>query len=199
MEIESFCVSGDDPRSDLHHPFRVGEFVVCTDGHRLIAAPTDDDTLPRNKRIAGAVLGIIAEASADDGFLPMPSIDLPDKVQCGACGGAGTVTVTECPECEGDGFVDAETDYSIYYDLECKSCEGIGKRIEQGYGSKCQRCRGTGTVYPQGSIGVLGVRLRPAYVESILGLPDLMVNPLSRDKLYFRSGDFRGCIMGMTR
>jgi len=201
MELESFCAPDNDRRDYLRRPFRVGDFVVCTDGHRLIAAPTDDETLPHNERIADTVTRIVADASAAEGFIPMPAVELPETTECVVCRGNGIVTKTECPECGGFGTVDAETDYSTYYDLECKSCWGEGEVAEPGDGSRCRRCFGTGTEYPRGkSIDVLGVRLNPAYVAPILDLPDLVVmaDPTTHSMLLFRSGEFRGCIMGMT-
>ena len=68
-----------------------------------------------------------------------PPYRLEDAEQCSTCRGTGTVS--ECPECDGDGEIEFDTEFHTYY-VTCKSCDGDG--VFAGPGRPCPVCKGAG-------------------------------------------------------
>ena len=99
---------------------------------------------------------------------------LPPLPKCSKCEGKTKDPQThECPECGGDGKVDAETDFNTY-EVECKTCDGDGEILGPGV---CKKCRGYGFEHFSKPVGcdVFGVRLNLELLHRIKDLPGLKI------------------------
>ena len=203
MKLEDFCAGPGDFPEGLRRPFRVGDFAVATDGARLLAEPISDaeHSPPHLEgslkgQAEPVVLGIFAAVEAG-GFQPMPDIQLPHAHPCKRCRGTGLTKAEVCPECEGEGEVEARNDFNTYRGLDCQTCEGEGEIYQPGTGDQCSKCGGDGRAFTwRETVAVLGVALNPKYAEQLLQMPDLEVKA-EPNKLIFRSGKRWGAIMGM--
>jgi len=209
MNFESFCAAATDIRDYLRTPFKVDGYAVASDGHRFICRPLDGELLPAPPSNVNKTLSeLIAKCCSQAGFVSLPKFTLPEKRNCGICKGIGTVLVVECPECDGEGKIEAESPYNALCDLECKTCAGDGKEIQAGGSEQCPECDGDGKTWDKHAhVNVLGIKLDPRYLLAISDAPDLRIKPgLLRPRgigefedglLLFRSGDYKGAIMGM--
>ena len=203
MKLEDFCAGPGDFPEGLRRPFRVGDFAVATDRARLLAEPISDPEHPPphlddglKGQVDPVVLGIFAAVEAG-GFQPMPDIQIPHAHPCDRCRGTGQRKAEVCPECEGEGEVEAWNNFNIYRHLDCQTCQGSGKTYQPGTGDQCSKCGGDGRAFTwREVVDVLGAALNPKYAEQLLQMPDLEVKA-APDRLIFRSGKRWGAIMGM--
>ncbi len=73
------------------------------------------------------------------------SIPTPETHECSDCEGEGYLQTKECPECKGEGEVSASNAYSVYDELECNTCGGVGRiHSDDGEKEECGRCCGEG-------------------------------------------------------
>lgn len=200
IDINQFC-GKDDIRSHLNAPFIVDNRIVATNGHVIIVMPNDGkNEYPQcpERFNAARVINIIESATAwvtanKDGMV------LPEMVPCLVCRGTGKAKKIKCEECEGDGTVDAETDYSTYYDLQCASCGGAGYDNNLETDETCPDCNGSGKVYePYACVEILGINVQEKYLRLIIDEESLEFSSAKENgMLAFRTGsDTIGAIMG---
>lgn len=180
LDLQTFCEQGGI-RGYTNNPFPAGLFWCATNGHVMALHAGDGTQLPDRllkelpKRVPTRLLGYAHEA-ANQQFMPLASLTEslvqiePDP--CGECNGTGKSRRVTCPECDGDGEVDAETDYNTYHGLECKTCGGDGwvpgHKSEE---SDCENCGGTGKIYAKGQrIAIMGAEIQPQYFDLIRDL-----------------------------
>lgn len=126
----------------------------------------------------------------------------PDKALCEICNGSGKATTNKCPECDGDGAVDAETEYNTYHDLKCKTCDGKGLEVNLRTDQDCPRCDGNSVAYvPYDSVDVLGITVQAQYLNLIIDETGLELGANhDRNMLIFRAGpDVHGAIMALRK
>ena len=143
------------------------------------------------------ILGYIKESE----LKPIPTITLPEQCECECCKGTGKATRDTCEECDGEGEVDAETDYNTYYGLECKSCDGDGFKLYRGGDQDCQDCQGSGKVFPKTyPIEVDGVNIDARLLKNILDSTDdiYVAGRPDKNMLLFKSGEAEGVLMAMS-
>lgn len=105
-------------------------------------------------------------------FEPAPAIELP--------GHAAVLEKEECTECNGTGS-----------GCECENCQ-----------CDCQSCDGTGGVENEQliSVGFKGAIYNRAWMAMMLGLPNLELGPVDKEKpLRFRFDGGEGLLMPMRR
>lgn len=200
IDINKFC-GEDDIRSHLNAPFIVDNKIVATNGHVIIVMPNDGkNEYPQcPERVhAARVINIIESAST---WFPAnkEKIVFPEMGPCLVCRGTGKAKKIKCEECEGHGTVDAETDYSTYYDLTCASCGGAGYDNNLETDETCQDCNGSGKVYElYACVEILGINVQVKYLSLIMDEENLEFASVNENRmLAFRIGaDTIGAIMG---
>lgn len=198
MDINEFCAAKDDPREFMREPFSLNSRTVATTGYALLSISSDEERneCPDDKRsIIEDVLNRLHKRS----FIPIPAHTYPEKEACVSCGGSKKARKENCEECDGEGEVDAETDYNTYHGMECKTCNGEGVTIWTGGDEDCPDCNAAGEVYPRGSmVDIGGVLINPSYLSLIVNEEGLMVSPSPEEHmLYFKAGDSEGVILGI--
>ncbi len=196
INIIDFC-GVEDTRRHINSPFIVKDKIVATNGHVLIASPNDH----KNEYIqcpegfnAARVINIIDAAQE---WAKVDKIILPEMIGCVTCLGGGKAKKTECEECEGDGTVDAETDYSTYYDLTCASCDGVGYLNYTETDDICPDCNGSGKVYePYACVEILGINVQAKYLRLIINEENLEFSAnTDSGMLIFKCIGYTGAIM----
>lgn len=184
LDLCNFCGS-DNYREYLNKPFQVGLFVAATNGHVMAMHPADPGltTIPVNAaslppRISEAVLKYAQKVASQQFYERQRFTDTVPQVEptpCEECHGSGKSRRQTCPECDGDGEVEAETDYSTYDGLQCKTCDGEGWVL--GCKSEirdCVVCSGSGKTYKQGQrVSIGGAHIQPQYWDLIKDLHGL--------------------------
>ena len=197
MDINDFF-DPNNYRQWLRAPFNIDGRTCATNGYILLTMPQYGSF---NKGVESITTGVrsILESMKEVDFKPMPFIEMPEKETCNTCNGEGKALRSICEECDGEGEVDAETDYNTYPGLECKTCKGDGETITQGGEKDCQDCHGIGKRYNK----PIPVELEGMYVSNqllslIINDKDVQIGKIEdKDMLAFRSGDQTGVIIGM--
>jgi len=161
-------------------PWTFGGFSYATNGHIVVRAPKLPD-VPEgdflNEKAAVLFDGLDYE-DIERELTPIPPLPPVRKDKCTACEGTGKTDV--CPECDGDGEVSFENNYSNYV-VSCDTCRGKG--TIPGNGNACDECGGSGikpehTRIPMGRTGfalrylrlmkntLSGVEIAPIYPEA---------------------------------
>ncbi len=197
FDITKYC-GVDDPRQFINKPFNLFNKTVATDGHILICIPLQDEysELTNGKIKPEFIEGWISQIEAAE-LQPAPPISLPKKHTCKDCDGEGKSSNEDCEECDGEGEVAASTDYNIYYDLQCKSCDGLGYIKIKG-DKTCANCSGTGTQYDFSStVQIFGYHFNPKYIELILENNPMVAIAKNEEDLLFKFDDAVGVLRGM--
>ena len=197
MDINKF-VDKDDYREWLRAPFNVDGRTCATNGQIFLSMPQYGNFDDGVESIAKGVRGILDDMKGVE-FKPLGSFEIPAKEVCNTCKGTCKAVREKCHECDGDGEVDAETDYNTYYGLECKSCDGRGHTLIRGGDENCPDCGGLGERYNYPvPISVEGMLVDLKYLSLLTGEDGVEVGKIDgKDILAFRSGDQIGVIMGM--
>ena len=119
-----------------------------------------------------------------------------EKEKCRHCGGAGEIVDSDCPECDGEGELEFETDFHDYT-ATCKSCQGSGLGQEQG---SCENCNATGKAFPDGShLRIDGIDIKTEYYELLkkVALDIEVAGDPETNWLKFRNKHCQGVINGM--
>ena len=186
-------------RDYLSSPFNLNGRTIASNGYLIISFPQFGEFPEWDKSHYVDMGKITSQIYIDRDFKPMPdNLKFPDLVQCGVCAGTGKASVVKCQECDGEGEVELENDFHIY-EFECKSCDGDGEIITKGGNDECENCSGSGSAYLiTDYVDVMGVYVRPQYLNLITNVTGIEVFPDKEDrKLFFKCGDIRGLIMGM--
>ena len=143
MNIKEFY-DPESIRAETKAPFKLGNKLIACNGHVLIAVPytCEERYGELNNSITEKIAEYLSEVDSAE-LLPMPKVIMPEMYECGTCKGTGKATRDTCEECDGDGEVDAETGYSTYHGLECKSCDGDGFKLYRGGNHDCPDCHGS--------------------------------------------------------
>lgn len=198
MNIKDFLGS-DDWRPIYKAPFNFEGRTIATNGHALLSVPIQEGIKDLEGPISGGVKQVLNNLESAV-FSPLPDdIELPTTTECPECKGMKKAVVEMCDECDGEGEVDAETDYNTYPGLECKSCKGEGRSIKPGGEDDCSRCLGAGEIYPpHAPIAIGGMHVNACLLKKIIDAKDLVISPLPKDNmLLFKAGDYEGVLMGM--
>jgi len=198
MDLNSFCARQHDPRPHLHTPMRVGNLVVATNGHILIALPDMVSEFPEAPAEFGTkVTSMLAQEAPAGEPVPLATIDLPERTDCPDCGGDGFLILAPCPECEGKG--DFWHGTNLY---ECKECFGNGT-VPAAIGDPgakreiCVLCDGDGAGHQ--AVEVNGVLLQRRYLALLKALPGCTVAPNGDMAAHFRFDAGHGLLMPCRR
>lgn len=200
MNINNFFDS-NDIRKHISTPFQFNGRTMATNGHVFLSMPQHGDYQQLDGKGLDLMIDTINDFPDDKEFMPMPN-DLvwPWQYQCSECDGTGKATHSKCKECDGSGELEFKTDFNSY-ECGCKSCECSGIIIISGGNKNCTNCDGTGKIYSKGAwVCVFGIFINPKYLNYIINEPELKAYPrLSERKLFFRTGDYAGIIMGVRK
>ena len=201
IDITKFC----DPSSLIglfKKPFAYEDKVVASYGHILVCISTSNSDYEKmSTQNHNRFAKIIEPIKSNLIWKPIniKEIEIPVKKDCGFCERNGKTTKTECEECNGLGYVDVETAYNTYRDLNCASCRGDGFVSDPSNVHDCLACNGNGVAYVRHeSVVVAGVRLNPSYWELVMNEVGLEVaSAMNGDMLMFKTQDAIGSIMGL--
>lgn len=192
MDIKKWCAKNDS-REYLANPFNFNGRTFACNGHAVISIP--------EKAAYADIEDSLKKAMADfldtEGFIFSPSaFILPEAKCCETCRGTAKLTLTQCEECEGKGNVSFDNDHNSY-ECECKTCDGHGEEKALGVGDDCNECLGFGSGYERfASIEINGVKIDLKYARLLSSIENVEVSNHD-ERLYFRSGDMQGVILGM--
>lgn len=121
-------------------PIYVQGYRVFTNGVIMLVESFEGDASHIEVR---PKLSDLLEKASEQAYQQL-SISWPEAetVYCTACSGSGRGTEL-CPECNGEGEVNAETDYNTY-EVTCKSCCGKGRSLAEDRKKRCEACDGAG-------------------------------------------------------
>jgi DnaJ-class molecular chaperone len=193
MDISKWCAK-QDCRVYLNTPFNFEGRTFAGNGHAMLSVqeeaghPDIDESL---KKVMTSFLDTDSLL-----FIPLPAnLNLPEATRCEKCRGTAKITVTQCKECVGEGVISFENDHNSY-ECNCKTCDGAGDETAIGVGSDCYECIGYGTSYERFStIDIHGVTIETRYARLLSSIPNLEISG-DDNKLYFRSLDVRGAVLG---
>lgn len=201
IDIKSFCAIGDI-RDVLNAPFIFEDKMIASNGRIMIAMPNDGNNeyqhCPQDFNVKRLL--DIMESPSEWTACNKSEIVFPEKVVCAECIGSGKSERKECEECDGEGEVDLENDYSTYCGIECKSCDGDGYILKKSTDKTCLECAGTGKVDQyMSAVEILGLKIRVKYLRLIIDEENLeFAVDDKKDKLIFRCGDgITGAIMAI--
>lgn len=196
FKIESFV----EPRSlrAIDTPFKFGDFIYATNGYICVRQLSAFSSYPENEKMASLINAIV---DVPGEWSPL-SVTLPEHDPCPQCKRTGKVSVKQCDECMGKGEVDFENGYNRY-SFQCGSCDGDGEVYSAASTTNeeiCFKCFGSGKFYSLHvrAIPVMGIHVNAKYLNAILELPAIEAfADVSKQMLFFRSGDIMGAVMGM--
>ncbi|BCE02957.1 hypothetical protein [Marinicellulosiphila megalodicopiae] len=195
MNILNWTANDSEVRSYLRRPFILGDWLVATDGQRMIATtklvwpkiqfsevtdafkenvsnlikPLFDKPFPRSFKL------LPPKADLESVFIPMAEMFGQDRKE-----------VTEnCYECDGDGVVCFDTHYN-HYECDCKKCEGRG--MIAGTQESFKECQ---------IFKIDGVNIHCDLIEELFKESAVRYAVDTEKKMfYFSVGIFVGVIMG---
>lgn len=199
-------IDPDDPRVWLTKPFAVFGKVAGTDGATAFLsnrdaaeAGVDEPEIPGKLDKIEDYFRIAAESE----FFDAPEVIFPEVRSCTDCKGSGRYAEQVCPECDGWGEAEAETDQNTYT-VHCKTCDGKGSIAEKGSERECPFCKGEGKRWHEDDrmqIDGVPFDLNPGLISRIDGAKDLQIAVIKDDRLErciaFKCEDGIGLIMGM--
>lgn len=140
--IYPFCESVESDRHWLKHPVQIGERIVASEGHILVAIPGTGgnvavaaNPLESMTKIVDACIARASDDTIERTLVKSHVVNLPP---CNECSGDGISHVKECAKCEGYGnYAD---------DAECSECSGLGvvERSKDDPTVPCGACYGAG-------------------------------------------------------
>jgi len=143
MDINDFF-DCDEIRDYMREPFNIGDRTIATDGHSILSQPKIGDYQDCKSSFLPTINNILNDVNRASFSRLNKFDDPPEQIVCEKCKGTKKASVKKCHECDGDGYVDAETDYNTYSDLVCISCNGNGEIIDNNSNDDCNYCQGTG-------------------------------------------------------
>lgn len=195
--------TGDDESFPLlRQPFEHNGCTYYTDWHVLVVVDgvgfEENAIQDQDDSFVKMVIDCLNEAfeAAIYGEFVDPPATVFEKEKCRYCKGTGKLT--ECEECDGEGYIEFETDFNSY-SVECKSCDGEG--TVSGGSGVCNNCGGEGVVIESAPLEFgksAQFKLNSVLVEKLLSLPSIKINTNPNNGTYaieFNGG--KGVVMGM--
>jgi len=195
IKIENYF-NPSDIRPDFRSPFNYNGRTIATDGRALLSVPINDRFNDHSGKL-NKKLNEIFTAIREADFKPIPKLEMPEPTNCKCCKGSGRAQRNKCPECDGEGEVDAETDYNTYYGLECITCKGDGHVVSLESNDDCPECRGKGKLIKSDiPIHIKGMHVSMGLLEKILKADgiEIAANP-TKSMLLFKGGEAEGALM----
>mgnify|MGYP005991662663 CR=1 FL=1 len=195
MDITRWCAK-QDSRRYLTVPFNYGARTFACNGHIMISIPSEHGYPEIQENLKSVMTGFLDTTGKT--FVPWPSdLNLPEPTKCSTCKGTKKVKVTKCKECEGSCEVELENEFNSY-SCQCKSCNGEGDIKSIGEGPSCYECLGFGDSFePYAQTLLAGVRIYSKYARLLKSIGSVEISG-GGDKLYFRSGEAQGVILGLA-
>ena len=162
INLQSFC---DETRDSISQPFLVDGNLYATNGKIIIRS---DDVKGNFKEIENEhVIDLVhrMEWGNDCELQDLPNVN-------------GELKEIKCEECGGSGTLDVDNKYNKY-EVECKSCEGVGYKME----------------YNDVKIGDLTVSA--GLLSKIKDLPNVKCAVYKKRYLYFKFDGGEGFLLGM--
>lgn len=159
-DLEPFTSATSDR---MLKPWSVGEFTYASDGFVLVRVPRLAEA-PEIPNPVNALSIFESNPKPTAGFVPLPTIaQIGELKTCTKCNGEAR---SVCPECDGYGELDLESDFNTYT-VDCKSCGGDGE--------DCAECCGTGKVEPTPWVEIEGKRFTTGYIRAFMKLPNARI------------------------
>lgn len=178
IDLTPFCASVFMKRPEIEKPFILNNRLYATDGRVIIRLNMPTANAPQAQSCIPASIVCEIDKMPWDRRAENPQPIPPFKYEisnCEDCGGSGKVFL--CPNCNGDGYVDAEDAHHLRYHVECGKCGGQGvvpgPDIRKEVEIDCEDCGGSGKHYPQDFIPFPGL-------QKNAGLNAFFLNKLSR-------------------
>lgn len=195
MNKEQLCKFSNPEHPKMCGPFSLGAFSYATNGHLLVRVPriTDVPEWEALNEKATVLFDAFDMPAVTAALVSIPDFQMPEPEKCGVCSGAGKTT--RCPECDGSGELEFETDYNEY-SVECETCHGLGSTI--GGEQVCECCDGTGNKKESKRVEVGCTGFSPHYLTMLKELPGMKIAPTEPEKAnYFKWNEGDGLIMPM--
>ncbi len=205
MNIEELITQFLDPNHYIEFykvPHNFKDYTIANDAYTIIFIPRDEKYKESKEktRFENTINEILNDIEISK-FKPLPKINIPEQIICTYCDGSGKSKFQKCHECNGEGIVDANTDYNTYYDLNCKTCNGKGEIILRVTEEKCKTCNGIGKIEP----GDFPIRIENMYVKfkfikKIMNIDNIEISTnMKKNILFFKAKDIKGAMMGILK
>jgi len=160
-DLMKFC---EPSIESIAQPFSHAQHTYASNGHILIRTARILDVHERDDAPSLDNINKYFHPSIiQQKHQPIPDMVKSKKIYCSECGGKGKDY--NCPECNGAGFVEFDTDYH-HYECPCESCHGT--RILQGV---CPKCDGVGYYFKQEPFQIGTQYYHKRYLAMIRDLP----------------------------
>lgn len=197
INLNLFCSTDETRQTWMLNPFNIREKTIAANGHVLICVSKREGY----RNIAGdkekLIIPYLKQIEQGEYEAP-PVISYPHKKEtCSVCEGTKKVIINDCEECGGDGYE------SMYFEIECKTCNGDGNKKITGKGDTCRACGGKGEKYKVKNeadyIKINGLLLDPNFYELIKNFNNLKIRTDKTSKtLYFMADNAKGAIKGVV-
>jgi hypothetical protein len=192
-----------DVRVWMRQPIQIAGKLTATDGRSVFMSNKGSD-LPDPETESLEKINVYLGLAEASGFYPMPKLNFPETPLCTECKGSGKHSTKDCPECDGLGTAEAETDYHTYQ-VECRTCYGDGK-IDCGQTDQdCECCGGKGkrwTKEDRMQVDGIPFDMNPELMSRIADVRGMHIALIKSDRIRssiaFKCADGIGIIMGMT-
>lgn len=211
--LKLFCCTHAEKEA-LAEPYSSGDYTFATNGHVQIRVPrlpdvSESEIAPKIEITTKDSVGMHYLKEPAE-WVNVPAVTVVSEV-CKHCGGTGKAV--QCPECEGDGWVEFETDWNQYDDQECKSCRGTGQITESLYeilksykvymperiDENCDHCN-HGVIGPMVGEVINGVKINVRFLDMIGKLPGAQLGLFGElDVVRFRFDGGDGLVMPMRQ
>jgi hypothetical protein len=158
-QLHKFCAL-INLRNEHLHPFLFQGYLYATDG-RICIRIKDDGSLKIDIAHNGIDYAKIFEGEENCDLLIPP---LPARIDCKRCNGTGIEH--DCPDCEGEGTLDAERRGGI----ECQKCAGKGTITPAADAPPCWWCNGRGE-QEQNPVAIGDTHINRIYLDMAAEMP----------------------------
>lgn len=190
-KIKKFC-KREDIRELTLHPWKVGGFVVATNGHIAIRVAAFGDLLLVDAEMKKNPIPKCIDDAKAPGLELFSIPALPEPHTCEKCNGSGIAHV--CEDCDGEGVLIKKSGNEI----DCPACKCSGQ-VPEGNGDEieCWFCDGRGEE-PYQAIQIGDGHFDRRYLAMIAALPNARIAPNGpKDVAYFTFDGGDGALMPM--
>jgi hypothetical protein len=183
--LESFC------GGRFSAPFSDDQYTYATDGRHLVRVKKLEG-YAGNGNMPNAAELFATGSNNYVSVVSMSDVEV-DPGACPRCKGDKNAKPQECPECSGCGVVEFDNEYSDY-EVECKTCDGLGKI------NMCGKCHGSG-VDTSAETEIMGTYFMNCLLYNVKKLPgcQLRINADKTQPHFFNFDGGDGLIMCINK
>ena len=180
----------------LKNPFSFQDRTYATNGNIIISVPKQQE-YEEDEENFNKIKGVLPPESGLS-FFKIPGIKPPEMGKCLVCSGGRKAIYRPCIECDGDAILSFDSGYSIY-EVDCKTCDGEGEKIDLSTDELCLKCEGTGRAFinPAVELKCIDMHIDFKYLQLIKKIPGMKIaGQKEESRIFFSNGEITGTVMG---